>query len=247
MVQASNSVAGIPAGLEVVGYSATLLQTYPIAIICIMGLFAFIFAALSLKLFREFGWVIYKKIGADLQMRRMYRNYQVLIMILKFDGFMLLAFSSQWLMLLNSENKRQQAILHGLVTFIGFPTMLFFVFWAVRTERKWAMWIFFFTDTAAFCYFVVRLILMKPPFSTPDTPCESDAVMDIEPTCDRYIGHRKFLTLFLVVNMLFAIMTLGCAILALRNFNKGLKVHLTREARKGPVGEDLKKRQTVLN
>lgn len=41
-----------------------------IALSIVVGLYALVFAFLSYKVVREFGWVIYKKIGADLSIQR---------------------------------------------------------------------------------------------------------------------------------------------------------------------------------
>ncbi|KAF9437093.1 hypothetical protein BGZ76_002009 [Entomortierella beljakovae] len=42
---------------------------YEIAVIVLMSIFAIGFAVIAYKLYKEFGWTIYKKIGADLAMR----------------------------------------------------------------------------------------------------------------------------------------------------------------------------------
>lgn len=42
---------------------------YEIAVLVLMAIFAAVFAFIAYKLYKEFGWSIYKKIGADLAMR----------------------------------------------------------------------------------------------------------------------------------------------------------------------------------
>lgn len=48
-------------------YHASL--SYEIAVLVLMAIFAAVFAFIAYKLYKEFGWSIYKKIGADLAMR----------------------------------------------------------------------------------------------------------------------------------------------------------------------------------
>ena len=47
-----------------------------IALSICVGLYAILFAYLSYAVVREFGWVIYKKIGADLSIQRMSMIYK---------------------------------------------------------------------------------------------------------------------------------------------------------------------------
>ncbi|KAI8979146.1 hypothetical protein BDF20DRAFT_482301 [Mycotypha africana] len=49
--------------------------------------FALAFTYLSYAVVKEFGWTIYKKIGADLSIQRMYRTFQFFVLALKFDIF----------------------------------------------------------------------------------------------------------------------------------------------------------------
>ena len=46
-----------------------------------------ILSFITWKLFDEFGWTIYKHIGASVQMRRRYLIYQIFVCLLKFDFF----------------------------------------------------------------------------------------------------------------------------------------------------------------
>lgn len=49
------------------------LRPYIITVIVITGLCTVIFAFLAYKLYQEFGWKIYKKIGADPKMRSTFK------------------------------------------------------------------------------------------------------------------------------------------------------------------------------
>lgn len=75
-----------------------------IALSIVVGLYAILFAYLSYAVVKEFGWVIYKKIGADIAIQRtllftsrwintnpffigMYRTLQLFVLALKIDIF----------------------------------------------------------------------------------------------------------------------------------------------------------------
>lgn len=51
--------------------------------------------------YREMGWSVFRKIGADLVLRRMYTRYQIFVCLLKFDAFFLVGFSIQFLILVS--------------------------------------------------------------------------------------------------------------------------------------------------
>jgi hypothetical protein len=48
---------------------------------------------ISFKLYQQFGWNIYKKIGADINMQKLYRTMLLFVMLLKLDLFFVLLVS----------------------------------------------------------------------------------------------------------------------------------------------------------
>ena len=54
-----------------------------------------ILSFITWKLFDEFGWTIYKHIGASVQMRRRYLIYQIFVCLLKFDFFFCITLLAQ--------------------------------------------------------------------------------------------------------------------------------------------------------
>jgi hypothetical protein len=53
------------------------------ALPCLIALFTIIMAFIAWKLYQEFGWKIYKQIGADLRMKRRFLLYQVCVSRIK--------------------------------------------------------------------------------------------------------------------------------------------------------------------
>lgn len=228
--------------------------TLPISvtILCLMTLFVIAWTYFNYKLYQEFGWQVFKQIGADLRIRRMYMVYQVFVTILKFDVFMLLAFSTQWLIMLVQQASTpgnagygdfSQVAIHSVVSVGGSTIMLFVAYWAIRTERTWAMVLFIIADLATVGYFISKLVLMQPPYVTIGVQCTPGWPPNL---CDRYDGSRNFFTLFLSVDIILGLVTAGIAIRALFNFGHGLLPHVDIR-RKGTVGEGTSEGDTQLH
>ncbi|KAJ1504185.1 hypothetical protein HMI55_002126, partial [Coelomomyces lativittatus] len=108
--------------LRQVGYDeAVNSHTYPmlLAIPIILGVFTFSFSYLIYKLYLEFGWNIYKKIGADPNMKKIFRVYQVFLTLLKVGFFFWLSFSLQYLALVLEIND-----IEFIFTIIAIPVTL---------------------------------------------------------------------------------------------------------------------------
>jgi hypothetical protein len=63
------------------------VRPFLIAVPCVIAFFSIFILVITWKLFDEFGWTIYKHIGASVQMRRRYLIYQIFVALLKFDFF----------------------------------------------------------------------------------------------------------------------------------------------------------------
>ncbi|KAJ3353475.1 hypothetical protein HDU83_006757 [Entophlyctis luteolus] len=73
--------------------SSGLFLAAQIVLPVIIGLFIPIFAFLSYKLHFEFGWRQYRITGGDLELRRVFFRYDILLLLLKFSIFFVVAFT----------------------------------------------------------------------------------------------------------------------------------------------------------
>ncbi|KAL1925774.1 uncharacterized protein VTP21DRAFT_657 [Calcarisporiella thermophila] len=190
-----------------------------IVVIVIMLTSSLMFMYLAYKMYLEFGWRIYKKIGADLAMRDMYKIYQIFIVLLKFDAFFFLAFSVQYLaVLLNSNSTDHGSSLFGqnlfylIISFLSTLVTMVMIgcyFLGVRRESTALIIIANLSNLGQMAYFIYEL-------------------WDVNSRRGDFVGSQIFLTFFSAVCFVMAILTLVVSMLAFRNFNRGLKSHLTQ-------------------
>ncbi|KAG9065266.1 hypothetical protein KI688_002589 [Linnemannia hyalina] len=225
--EGANTLANMILSILALNPSATpyhASKPYEIAVVALMVIFASGFAVIAYKLYKEFGWSIYKKIGADLAMRDMYKIYQIFIMILKFDIFFQLGFSAQFISVIvlayNSidEDKggptpaaqvafRNVLIIH-LVLSVGACIVLPVLAWrGLKRESKYSMAAFICGGIGTLVYNIIKL---NQVFVDPG----------------RFAGANKFLTFFLILNLLLGVVTLYLAWQCTKNFNNGLNAHI---------------------
>ncbi|KAI8808167.1 hypothetical protein BJ742DRAFT_748034 [Cladochytrium replicatum] len=177
-----------------------------IAIPVIVGAFGLFYCYLAFRLYLEFGWKVYKKIGADPNMRNMYRMYQVFLMLLKLDVFFFLGFGVQFISLVIDPTDPEYALtIAALPITVG---ILFLAVYGVRREDKWIMCLFVFGLLLAMVYFIFKITRMFQP---------EQAL--------KYRYTRNHLTFFATLSLVVVTLTIINAIVSLRNFGKGLKQH----------------------
>ncbi|KAG0203122.1 hypothetical protein BGX28_004517 [Mortierella sp. GBA30] len=157
----------------------TALLPFLIVVIAIIGLAQCLITWLAYQLFQEFGWKIYKKIGADPNMKKMYRAYQIYLVLIKVDLFFFVGFSIQFIYLTLFKRTADPEYWITIVVLPLTIVILYIAVYAVRHEsRKW-MATFIFAMHCGVVYFVFKVVRMY----------YGDKVSN-------YDGVRNFLVLF---------------------------------------------------
>jgi NADH:ubiquinone oxidoreductase subunit 6 (subunit J) len=150
---------------------------------------------------------------------------QIYIAMLKFDFFFFLAFTVQFLVVVQRTANVELAITSAAlaVTFV----LLFLAAWWVRRESLMGMItiiVFYFIALAYFLFKLIRMYIAA-----------ADRQNDYRPA-------RKSLTAFAALTILLLIFTIIIACMCTHNFNKGLKPHVSNKT----MGSETKNYNTEM-
>ncbi|KAJ1928251.1 hypothetical protein IWQ60_002231 [Tieghemiomyces parasiticus] len=188
--------------------------TYEFVLVGILSLWTLLMLALGFPLYREFSWSFYKKLGADVDIKRMNLHHLVLTTLLKMDSFFLLAFVIQLL---------APAIVSGNFApwsrlIAAFPLVVAIVtIGAIGLNREQHSLMMGFIVGLGFVlgYVILEVTLMATRANKPNDP---------------YAYCRIFVTFLGVINITLIFMSFGYGLRCYRNFDHGLKAARRRSA-----------------
>ncbi|GAC73243.1 hypothetical protein PANT_9d00014 [Moesziomyces antarcticus T-34] len=180
------------------------VETYLIVVTATCFVAEFFMIYLSYKLWREFGWIVYQKIGADLKVRNMFFWYQLFIVFIKFTFFFGVGFTVIYLILVADTTDWEYGVTIAAVPIA--MVALFVAGFSVRREWSSLMVVSLLLMIVGLVYFVYKLTQVWVPA-----------------TRDEYTYVHTTITFISGFAILTLSLTLLNGFICLLNFHKGLK------------------------
>ena len=135
--------------------SGLSIHTLSIIVPIVISVAELAYVGLAYKIYTEFGWKVYKFLGADRRMKTMFTYYQIFLCLVKFDLFFWVGFSVQFIWLvLDSHNAEYY------LTCLALPLSILVLIdghIAARSENKWMMYTFMTGCVGALVYFLYKV------------------------------------------------------------------------------------------
>lgn len=138
------------------GFTNISVDTLTVISHVVLGISEIAFIAIGWQIWKEFGWKVYKFLGADRQIKRIFAHYQIYLSLLRFDMFFCIGFSAQLIafLLTNTQDPEYYltiaALPLGVILLVGGH-------FAARYENKWLMFSFMLGCICATVYFAYKL------------------------------------------------------------------------------------------
>jgi len=163
------------------------------------------------SIYHEFGWAVFHHLGADPRKKRMYRWYQIMILLIKLDWFFFTGLTLQLLILVLPDDTAEFG-----VTIAAIPVVLFLLgacVLALKREIKWLMMICLVLFCLSQGYFIFKLVRYYEP-----------------ETRNQYSTTRATLTVITIVAFLIDFTSFFIGIICFTDFDKGLRASKNSEA-----------------
>ncbi|KAK7694378.1 hypothetical protein QCA50_001564 [Cerrena zonata] len=191
------------------GFSHIRIDVLTKIIPCVISVAEVAYIALGYKIYTEFGWKVYKFLGADRRIKTMYAHYQIFLCLVKFDLFFWVTFSIQFIFLVLNKTDAEYYL-----TCAALPLSIIVLIeghLAARYENKWMMLTFMGGCAAAMVYFSYKLI----------------KVIRFRQT-DTFILVWKTMINFSILAIVLLLLTVVFGCLVMKNFGRGLKKQMAK-------------------
>lgn len=209
--------------------TGSTVKSLLIAVICITASDCVFQGFMTYKLYKEFNWDIFKKLGADLRLKTALRDYLLFESVITFDVFFFVGFTLQFIIVV-LQTKDVEFALTIAVLPVTIVTLILAVF-SVRREFKAGVVIFISLCFPGMAYFLFKLIRLYTATG---------------PKKARFDRAKKTLTVFAVITLCFLIVTILSSIKCLMNFGVGLKDKKNKQRMNVGAGVDMEPKDSIF-
>lgn len=191
------------------GFTSISVDDLTIISHVVIGVSEIAFIAIGWQIWKEFGWKVYKFLGADRQIKRIFAHYQIYLSLLRFDMFFCIGFSAQLVAFVLVGTDAEYYLTIGALP-LGVLILIGGHF-AARYENKWLMFSFMLGCICATVYFAFKLFRIY------------EGINDI------YEDIAKSMITFAALSLFFLIVTFIWGCIVMHNFGRGLKEQMKKK------------------
>ncbi|KAI0271547.1 hypothetical protein BC834DRAFT_448834 [Gloeopeniophorella convolvens] len=192
------------------GFSHIPVNVLTTALPIVIAIAELAYIALAWTIYNEFGWKVYKFLGANRQIKKMFAVYQIYQCLVKFDVFFWVGFCVQFIWLVLDRNSWE-----FYVTCAALPLSIVLLVeghLAARYENRWMMSSFISGCVGAMIYFSYKFIKVLVKKNTAE-----------------FAPVWESLTTFSVICIVLLLITFVYAWIVMRNFGRGLREQISRK------------------
>ncbi|KAJ2743997.1 hypothetical protein GGI20_003324 [Coemansia sp. BCRC 34301] len=186
------------------------LQAASIAVLAIGGIGKTWLVWRQLK--RQFGWQVYRALGADLKMQRMFYYHQILLSLATLAAFFFLELWLQLATITKQTSSREGSWAQNIAILLLCAVVLCMSLFAAVQELLWLMYGSVGVLAVAPAFLIYKLVVVNRHVEIGKE--------------DVYASARKYMTFFLVVLLLLDIALAVISLVVARTFGKGLRQRL---------------------
>ncbi|KAJ2414550.1 hypothetical protein GGI10_002310 [Coemansia sp. RSA 2530] len=186
------------------------LQAISIAVLAVGGLGKTWLVWRQLK--KQFGWQVYRALGADLKMQRMFYYHQILLSLATLAAFFFLELWLQLATITKQTNGREGGWMLNIIILFVCAVVLCMCLFAAVQELLWLMYGSVGVLAVSPAFFIYKLVAVNRHVAVDEV--------------DAYAAGRKYMTFFLVILLLLDIALTAVSLVVARTFGKGLRQRL---------------------